>query len=59
MDYCARRACPLWEGRGVVSEGGIVDLVDKDAEESSSLSTRVRLELRPDIEDESRGDSGE
>ena len=53
------RAGPLWEGGSIVPEGGVVDLVDKDAEESGSLLTRIRLELRLDIEDESRGDEGE
>ena len=59
LDYRARRTCPLWEGRGVVSEGGIVDLVDEDTEEGDSLITRIGLELRLDIDDESRGDGGE
>ena len=43
------------EGGSVVSEGG----VDKDAEESDGLITSVRLELRLDIEDESRCDGRE
>ena len=59
LDYRVRRAGPLWEGGGVVSEGGIVDLVDEDAEESNSLVTRVGLKLRLDVEDESRCDGGE
>ena len=59
LDYRAKRACPLWEGGSVVSKGGIVDLVDEDTEESGSLVTRVGLELRLDIDDESRGDGGE
>ena len=59
LDYRVRRAGPLWEGGSVVSEGGIVDLVDEDTEESGSLVTRVGLELRLDIKDESRCDGGE
>ena len=47
------------EGGSVVSEGGVVNLVDEDAEESSSLVTRVGLELWLDIEDESRSDGRE
>ena len=49
----------MWEGGSVVSESGVVDLVDEDAEESGSLLGSVRLELRLDIEDECSGDSGE
>jgi len=42
----------LWESRNVVAEGGIVDLVDEDAEESCGLIVRVLLELRVDLDDE-------
>ena len=59
LDDRVRRACPLWESGGVVSEGGIVDLVDENTEESSSLTTRVGLELGLDVDDESRSDGGE
>ena len=59
MDYRVGRACPLREGGSVVSEGGVVNLVDKDAEESDGLITRVGLELRLDVENECRGDCGE
>ena len=59
LDYRVRRAGPLCEGGSVVSAGGIVDLVDEDTEESGSLVTRVGLELRLDIKDESRCDGGE
>ena len=47
------------EGGGVVSERGVVDLVDEDAEESDGLVTRVGLELRLDIENECSGDGRE
>ena len=59
LDYRVGRACPLWKGGSVVSEGGVVDLVDKDVEESNGLITRVGLELRLDVEDEGRGYGGE
>ena len=59
MNYRVGRAGPLWEGGGVISECGVVDLVDKDAEESDGLITRVGLELRLDVEDEGRGYCGE
>jgi hypothetical protein len=59
VDYCAGRAGPLWEGGRVVSEGGVIDLVNKDAEESCSLVVRVWFELRADLDDECGGDGGE
>jgi len=45
-------AGPLREGRSVVSKGGIVDLEDKDAEESGGLVVRIGSELRLDVDDE-------
>ena len=45
MDYCAGRAGPLRKGGSFAPEGGIVDLVDKKAEESGSLIGWVGLEL--------------
>ena len=48
-----RWTCPLWEGGCVVSESGVVDLVDEDTEESDDLVTRVGLELRLDVDAES------
>ena len=59
LDNRMRSPGSLWEGGNVVSKGGVVDLVDKDTEESDSLITRVGMKLRLDIEDESRGDCGE
>ena len=59
LDYGVGRAGPLWEGRSVVSERGVVDLVDEDAEEGDSLVTRVGLELGLDVDDECGGDCGE
>ena len=59
MDDCLGRTGPLGKGGGVVSERGVVDLVNEDAKESGSLIARVGLELRLDIENESRGDGRE
>ena len=50
---------PLGKGGRVVPKGSVVDLIDEDAEEGGGLVTRVRLELRLNIEDECGGDSGE
>ena len=50
---------PLWEGGSVVSEGGIVDLVDKDTEEGDGVIVRVGSELGLDIYDECGGDGRE
>ena len=49
----------MGKGGSVVPEGGVVDLVDEDAEEGGSLVTRVGLELGLDVEDECRGNGGE
>ena len=59
MNDRARRASPLWEGWNVIAEGGVVDLVDEDAEESSGFVIWVRLEVRVDLDDECGGDGGE
>jgi len=53
------RASPLRNIGGVITKGGVVNFVDQDTEESSSLIIWVRLELRLDINDECRGDSRE
>ena len=53
------RADPLWESGSVATEGGVVDLVDENAEEGGGLFTRVGLELGLDIEDESSSDGRE
>jgi len=59
MNDRARRASPLWEGGNVVTKGGIVNLVDEDAEESSGLVIGVQLEVRVNFDDECRSDGGE
>jgi hypothetical protein len=46
----------LWEGWNVASEGGVVDFVDEDSEESCSLVIRIGLELRVDFDNERRSD---
>ena len=59
MDNSAGRTSPLREGGNVVSEGGVVDLVNEDTEESGGLVVRVGLELRIDLDDECGGDGRE
>ena len=39
----------------MVAEGGVVDLVNQDTEESGSLITRVGTQLRVNLDDEGRG----
>ena len=51
-------AGPLWEGRNVVAEGGVVDLVYQDTEEGRSLVVRIRLEFGIDLDDEGRSYGG-
>ena len=45
-------AGPLWEGRNVVAEGGVVDLVDQDMEEDGSLVVRIRLDSGVGLDNE-------
>jgi len=59
MDYHRGRACPLWEGWNVVAEGGVVDFVDEDTEESCGLIVWVLPKLRVDLNDKCGGDGGE
>jgi len=59
MNNGVRRTSPLREGGRVVAKGGVIDLVDKNAEESSSLVVRVQLELRVDLDYECRGNGRE
>jgi hypothetical protein len=59
VDYRAGRAHPLWKGRRVVAEGGVIDLVNKDAEESGGLAVRIWFEFGVDLDDECGGDGGE
>ena len=57
MDHHTGRPIPLGESGDISSEGGVVNLVNKDAKEGGSLITRVRLKLRVDLDDE-RGGNG-
>ena len=59
MDNCGWRAGPLRDCGNVTAEGGVVDLVDEDAEEGSGLIVGVWLELGVDLDDECGGDGGE
>ena len=52
-------ARPLWNCRNIITKSGVVNLVDEEAEESSSFFTWVRLELWVDLDDEGRCDSRE
>ena len=45
----------MWEGWNVVSERGVVHLVNKDAEESGGFVTRVGTEFRVDLNNEGGG----
>jgi len=59
MDRCGGRPAPPWEGGNIVSEGGAVDFVNKDAEEGGGLVTRVGPQFRADVDDEGRSHSRE
>lgn len=58
MDQRAGRACLLEKSGNVISECGVIDLVDQDPEESDGLVTRARLEFGVDCDNECRGNSG-
>ena len=49
----------MWKGWNTVPERGVVDLIDEDAQQGSSLVVRIGLELGVDIEDKCRCDGGE
>jgi len=59
LNKCLGRAVPLWEGWRVIPEGGVIDLINENTEEGSSLVVWVRLEVRVDLDDECGADSGE
>ena len=54
LDSRVRGTGPLWERRNVVAEGGVIQLVNDDTEESGGLFVRVLLELGLDIDNERR-----
>jgi len=47
-----------WDCGNVITEGGVVDLVDEDTEESGSLFVRVLQELGVDLDDECGSNGG-
>ena len=49
---------PLWEGGNVVAERSVVDLVNEDTQQSSSLVVRSGLELGVDLDDKCGSDGG-
>ena len=59
LDDRVGRASPLWEGRRIIPERGVVDLVDEDPEEGGGLIIRIWLEVGMYFNDECRGDGGE
>ena len=59
LDDWVRRASPFRNNRRVVAKGGVINFIDQDTEQSSSLIIWVRLELGLDVDDECRGDSRE
>ena len=58
LDDLMWRTRPLWDRRNIITEDGVVHLVDEDTGESSSFFIWIWLELRVDLDDESRSDSG-
>ena len=52
-------AGPLWQERNIISEGCVVDLVNKKANEGGGLVLGIRLELGVKLDDECRGDCRE
>ena len=59
MDLNHRVGSPLWENGNVISEGSIVDLVDENGWEGSSLVVGTRLELGVGLDDGGGGDCRE
>ena len=54
-----RGSGPLRDGGNIISEGGVVNFVDKNTKEGSSLFVGIRLKLRIDLDDECGGDCRE
>ena len=55
MDHSGERTGPSWEGENVISEGCVVYLVDKEAEEGGGLIVVIWFELRVDVNDKCGG----
>ena len=51
MNYARGRASPFWEGGNVVSERGVVDLVNQDPKEGGRLVAGIGFKLRVDLDD--------
>jgi hypothetical protein len=49
----------MWEGGNVASEGGIVNLANKNAKEDGSFVVGIGLKLGVYLDDKCRGDCGE
>ena len=49
----------LWDGGNTVAVGGVVHLIDEEAEESGGLFVRIRLELGVDLDDKGGSDGRE
>ena len=60
LDNRARGASPLWESRNVVvSERGVVNLVNENTKESGGLAVGIRFELGVDLDDKGGSDCRE
>ena len=59
LNHRAGRPGPLRDGRDVVSERGVVDLVDEDPEESCGFIVWVGLQLGVELDDECGGNCRE
>jgi hypothetical protein len=51
-----RRPAPFRKSGNIVSEGGVVDLVDEDPKKGRGFVIRVRLKFGVDLDDKCRGD---
>ena len=58
MNYDGGRSSSLWENGNLVSEHGVVNLVEEDVEQSSGIITQIGLKLRVDLNDENGCNGG-
>jgi hypothetical protein len=58
-DHPIRGTSPFWKGGNVVTEGGVVDGVNKNTEEGGSVFARIGVQLGIEVDDECGGDSRE
>jgi hypothetical protein len=47
----------LWNSGNIISESGVVDLVNEDPEKGGRFGTRVGLKLGVDVDDKRGGNS--